>query len=202
MAVDVLVMPLSRYFSGHYITPAMELAWREQGVYAYGRPGDIQEIPPGVPLGGLPAAAHANQLRAALASRFAELAQPLGYPWGERESGPIYFQRLEHDAFLELRWQATVALEKKPRWWNRLLGRKPAACHLAAATVFLPVNFAAPVEISASDDWDEFECGSLPRLIRELSQVSASADVAETTQTLQAAAWMAMEERLPLILDL
>jgi hypothetical protein len=202
MAVDVLVMPLARYLSGNYVTPAMEQAWREHGSYAFGTPSAIEEIPPGVPLGGLHAAQRAEQFHHVLAEAFQQIPAAKGYPWGERPSGATYFQRLDHDLLLELRWQAAVSLEQRPGWFARLWGKRASTSHLASAAVFLPADFAEPFELSSTADWDDLECGSLPRLIAELQALDPLPTVEESSRTLLAAALVAWEERLPLILDI
>jgi hypothetical protein len=52
MAIDFMVMPMSRYISGDYITPAMRWAW-EQGIpYAVHGPQGKRELPPNIPFGG------------------------------------------------------------------------------------------------------------------------------------------------------
>ena len=202
MAIDVLGMPLDRRLSGKYITPAMETAWREHGVYAVGRPGAIEEIPPGVPLGGFEASRHCEEAGRQLAEQFAQLPQAAGYPWGERDPCPLYFQRLEHDLYLEYRYQATSALARRPSWWQRLWRRRSPTIHIAAASIFLPCDFAEPFELEGSEGWDDFECGSIARLLGEIARVDAPPALATTAQTLRAAALTAWEERLPLILDM
>jgi hypothetical protein len=57
VAIDFMVMPLSRYLSGDFITPAMRVAW-DQGVpYTIVSPDGTRELPPGLPFGGADAPA-------------------------------------------------------------------------------------------------------------------------------------------------
>ena len=52
MAIDFMIMPMSRYLSGDYITPAMQAAWQQGIPYAIVGPQGRRECPPGQPLGG------------------------------------------------------------------------------------------------------------------------------------------------------
>ena len=211
MAVDVLVMPLARYVTGNYVTPAMEQAWAEFGVYRVGRPGAVEDIPPGVPLGGVQAPARCDAIAAELQRQLNALPEVAGAMWDETAEA-TYFQRVEHEPLLALRWQAAALAEEPPsllrRMARRLMGRRAAApaIALAAANVFVPGVFDEPFELEAPQDLGVYDCGSLARLVDELASLAVSVEAgtpeAQVLGTLVTAAEIASQRRLPLILDL
>jgi hypothetical protein len=52
MAIDFMVMPMSRYITGDFVTPTMRFAWSQGLPYAIVSPDGKREIPPGSPFGG------------------------------------------------------------------------------------------------------------------------------------------------------
>lgn len=216
MAVDVLVMPLARYVTGNYVTPFMERVWAQQGVYKILRPGltgeeVLEEIPPGVPFGGLEAEARCAAISAELAQCLTQHPELAAALWDE-SAEPAFFGRVGHEPLWSLRWQAAALAEPKPsllrRIARRLLGRRAAApaATFAEANVFVPSVFDEPFELEAPQDLGVYDCGSLPRLVDELAllAVSVEADTPEAhvLSTLITAAETAGQRRLPLILDL
>lgn len=211
MAVDVLVMPLARYISGNYVTPFMEQAWADRGVYRIASPGGLDEIPPGVPLGGLEAEARCATIAAELVQHLQQRPEFAGIPWDELAGEAVLFQRIGHEPLFDLRWEAAIRAEAPPSWLRRLarrlLRRRVAAAEspLASASIFLPAVFDQPFELESPQDMGVYDCGSLPRLIEELTAlalvVEEGTPSGEALATLFAAANVASEAPLPLILD-
>ena len=52
MAIDIMIMPLSKYFSGDYITPAMQQSWDQNIEYSVVYPDETVTYPKGMPWGG------------------------------------------------------------------------------------------------------------------------------------------------------
>jgi hypothetical protein len=216
MAVDIMVMPLARYISGNYITPFMEQIWALQGVYKIVRPAvadedAIEEIPPGVPYGGLAAEARCEAIAAELVQQLKQQPELAGALWDEAAE-PVFFDRVDHGTLWDLRWRAATLVDEKPSLLRRiawrLLGRRAAssAVAFAAANVFVPGAFDEPFELEAPSDLGVYDCGSLPRLMDELAQLAVSVEAGtaegEVLSRLVTAAEIARERRLPLILDL
>lgn len=62
MAIDFMVMPMSRYITGDYVTPTMRFAWSQGLPYTIVSPDRQREIPHGSPFGGNDAPARRNQV--------------------------------------------------------------------------------------------------------------------------------------------
>lgn len=216
MAVDIMVMPLARYISGNYITPFMEQIWALQGVYKVVRPAvamedAIEEIPPGVPFGGLQAEARCEAIAGELVQCLKQQPELAGGLWDEAAE-PAFFDRVDHGTLWDLRWRAATMVGEKPsllrRIARRLLGRGEVAtpATLAAVNIFVPGAFDEPFELEAPSKMSVYDCGSLARLMDELAQLAVSVEAGtaegEVLSRLVAAAEIAGERRLPLILDL
>ncbi|MBZ4412605.1 hypothetical protein K8640_30705 [Myxococcus sp. XM-1-1-1] len=52
MAIDFMVLPLSRYIVGDFITPAMRSAWASGVPYSVIGPEGARQLPEGLPFGG------------------------------------------------------------------------------------------------------------------------------------------------------
>src|ERR1043166_564264 len=94
MAIDFMVMPLSRYLAGDFITPAMALLWERGVPYRMVGPDGMRELPPNQPFGG-PGAA---EKRRALISEVVEaLAPAFGgeLPWDEASDAEPRFERVD-----------------------------------------------------------------------------------------------------------
>ena len=49
MAIDFMVMPMSRYIIGDFVTLTMRFAWSQGLPYTIVSPGGKREVPPGSP---------------------------------------------------------------------------------------------------------------------------------------------------------
>ncbi|QDU83090.1 hypothetical protein Pla163_01860 [Planctomycetes bacterium Pla163] len=143
MAIDLMIMPLSRYFSGDYITPAMRQAWSVGASYKILTSEGARECPPDVPLGGLDAT---SKRHAALPELIESLRLlPFGIPdslWDEASDVEPCFYRLELSSLEMLLEEAAEALVAKPSFLGRLVGKKAAPSHFLSAEMFLPVPFS------------------------------------------------------------
>src|SRR5213596_535435 len=52
MAIDFMVMPLSRYLAGDFVTPVMQWSWDNGTPYSIIGPDGARTLPVGVPYGG------------------------------------------------------------------------------------------------------------------------------------------------------
>jgi hypothetical protein len=148
MAIDFMILPLSRYISGDFITPVMELAWKQGLRYTIIGPDGPRDRPKGVPFGGPDAAARRELFLGMLDEDLAAL--PISSQlWDERSNTPLGFHRVDGGSYAALAEEASR------------LGRH------SAATLFLPCEFTAPFEMKSP-----FErlTGSTPAALRELEE--------------------------------
>jgi hypothetical protein len=199
MAIDFMVMPLSRYVIGDFITPTMRHAW-EQGVpYRIIGPEGPTEYPPDTPFGGPDAPAqrqHAlpmviDDLRKALPSEAAALL------WDEGSDGTPCFHRVDPGAYEALLQHASQAaprasflglFKKAPPLPNHLHAGLLLPCELAA-----PFDMAEPLSVLA---------GSSPRALEQLRRVEWPAEAQPAAQTMVEAIADSLRLQLPLIVDL
>jgi hypothetical protein len=186
MAIDFMVMPLSRYISGDFITPVMRLCW-EQGVpYTQVGPQGSREFPKDTPFGGAGASLRREQLMEMLYGDLNMLGQ--GIPsqlWNERSAVEISFHRVEPKSYEALLKEAAQRATRGSRH--------------CTASLFLPCEFP-----DAFDMTTPFErlTGSSHRALWELEQGSAWPDETSLArETLLAALRDSLGSNLPMIVD-
>ncbi|MCW1926399.1 hypothetical protein OKA05_27860 [Luteolibacter arcticus] len=197
MAVDLIVSPLSKYWSGDYITPVMEYAWQMGVAYNVVTPQGMTSRTEGTPYGGEDAKAEREELvpfveklMTALLSRGAA-----GAAWDER-SNHFGFHRVDPEAFGELLKRAGQQFTQKPGLLGRLTGRKETASHLGKSVIFLPITFDAPLDLEGK------VFGSLPRAKNELETGDWRGIPPEALHPIIGAFDEAIEHSLPLAIDM
>ncbi|MDI1451095.1 hypothetical protein [Polyangium sp. 6x1] len=197
MAIDFMIMPLSRYISGDFITPTMRLAW-DQGVpYSIFGPDGRKDYPAGEPFGG----ASAPQRRAAIQTILQEDLRALPpnvacQLWDEQSNVEPRFHRVDPTSYQALVEQA-ASKKVRPSLFGFLKRQRPATPHVTA-TLFLPCEFD---EIFAMSSPFDRITGSMQRSLQELSSNTWGADAQNARETFSEALRDAMEARLPMIVD-
>lgn len=192
MAVDLMVLPLSRYWAGDFITPAMREAWRMGTPYAIVRPHQpLQQLPPDVPFGGPGAPAERRRLLEVVG----DVQRQLGIAWDDGSDAEPEFYRVDPIPWSEFSGFA-LKLDRKPGLFARLAGRKPVFAHLAHATILLPGRLP---ELVAGDG---FVIGSLSQAQTELASTPWPSGAIGAASAFKQAAAAARRLRLPLIVDM
>ncbi len=194
MAIDFMVMPMSRYISGDFITPAMRWAW-EQGVpYAVLGPEGKRELPPGVPFGGPDAAERRAQIVDMVLEDLAVLpSQVSTQVWDERSTVAPCFHRVDPASYQALLEQFAAQPARS------FLGfRKTAKVSHCTASLFLPCDLEMPLPLVSP-----FEriAGATGRALQELAKAKHSSATASAVETLRDALQDSARLRFPLIVD-
>ena len=194
MAIDFMVMPLSRYLSGDFITPAMRAAWDLNVSYFIVGPDGKRELPPGIPFGGPDAAAQRERIMNLLLDDLRALPAPVpDQLWDERSGAEPCIERVDVASYQAL-------LESMPALRSGLGGwfQKPRPAH-CTATLFLPCDFEQPIAMNSPI---ECSAGSTDRALLELAAwKKPKAEAAEAAATLRATLEASHRLRLPLIVD-
>ncbi|HEY2407438.1 MAG TPA: hypothetical protein VGI10_15615 [Polyangiaceae bacterium] len=197
MAIDFMIMPLSRYLAGDFITPMMAFAWERGVPYTVIGPDGRREIPRDTPFGGSRAPEQRQRYLPLLQEDLAGLPAPISTNlWDETSEVMPEFYRVDPESYQNL---LTEADEWRPR--PRLLGLlrrtdKPAV-HVGAS-LFLPVDFTAPFALSVGL---ERIAGSVPIALKQLAAGGFSDATRSARATLIQALRAAARLRLPLIVD-
>lgn len=192
MSIELLVLPLSRYLSGDYISPAMRAAWDLGSDYVRVSPNEPPlRIPAGQVLGGAAAAARRAEILPMVVDMQRNVTGRVD-AWDERVGGdtpgfildPVAFEALSRDALATERTSIFKALM-----------RTAQASHLGRGQFFLPHPFRHVL------DQGGWMLASLPRARQELQDVMWSADALPAVTVLTEAISLACKVRLPLVLD-
>ena len=197
MAVDLLVTPISRYWSGAYITPAMEEAWESEGIcrIAHGEEEEILE--PGTPIGGPDAHERWAKNRQAMPAYVATLPYNIASEaWDETNDSSPCVKSVPHDAFGSFLDISRQHLEKPPSLWHRMIGNYSTASHAVNGRIFVRTYFEKPFQKA------DAIFGSLPVLREELKQIPFPAHLDHVRADLLFGCDCAEERNLPLIIDL
>lgn len=140
-----MVMPLSRYVAGDFVTPQMELAWQLGSPYKQIGPNGVRDFPQGVPYGGPDAAERRADVAREVREQLAPLFDPL--PWDEGSQAAPRFHRTDPVALEAFRDHLTAPY--KPTLLDRLLRRSRAPAGLAHVfgTIFVPASVAELTQI-------------------------------------------------------
>src|SRR5262245_62031037 len=113
MAIDFMILPLSRYISGDYVTPIMRAAWEQGLSYTIIGPEGRHECPPGRPFGGPDAPERRAAIQGMLHDDLKTLPPALsGSLWDEQSEVEPRFHRVDPASFDAL---LTEAQSRKPR---------------------------------------------------------------------------------------
>jgi len=194
MAIDFMVMPLSRYIAGDFISPAMRTAWDSGVPYTLFGPDGTRQIPKDTPFGGPDAPARRDAIMEMLLDDLRAL--PIGYvSWDERSGAEPAFHRVDPGSYVALLEEAARPRKRGP---FGLFGAAPSEVLHLGTTLLLPCDLATTIEMSSPF---ERRVGSAPRALKELSSRPWSAKAASAVETLRAALEDAARLGLPMIVD-
>jgi hypothetical protein len=193
MAIDLMVMPMSRYISGDFVTPAMRFAWANGVPYAILGPEGRRELPPGLPFGGTEAPLRRAQIVEMVLQDLRALPAEISRDvWDEHSEAEPCFHRVDPSSY-----EALLA-HFAPRAERSFLGlRKRATLSHCASPLLLPCDFETPVALVTPF---VRTAGAASQALRELeSPCPPEAEAA--AQTLRDALADALRLRLPIIVD-
>lgn len=194
MAIDFMVMPLSRYIAGDFISPAMRVAWDAGLPYSLFGPHGTRQIPKDTPFGGPDAAARREAIMEMLLGDLRALPAIENALWDERSAAEPAFHRVDPGSYAALLEEAA---QPHKRGVFGIFGSVPSAVHLGT-TLLLPCDLAATIEMSSPF---VRQVGSTSRALNELSSRTWSAKAASAADTLRAALQDAARLGLPMIVD-
>lgn len=192
-----MVMPMSRYLAGDFITPAMAFCWKHGVPYHLAGPDGVRVLPPDQPFGGPDAA---EKRRALIPGVVNTLGPMFGgdLPWDEASDAEPRFERVDAPSFDAFQDHAR-ALVTGSRFW-RWLGRSSKvdvqASHLLG-TMFVPAELDAAVDVEVLMPGimtSMFEC--LRQLQRPCPRAAALA-----RESMRSALSAGRELTLPVFLD-
>jgi hypothetical protein len=197
MAIDFMIMPMSRYISGDYVTPMMRAAWEQGIAYAIIGPEGRRECPPGEPFGGLDASARRAALQPMLREDLAALPPPVAAQlWDETSADEPRFHRVDPTSYQAL-LESAAARAAKPSFFARLSGKQSLQRH-TTATLFVPCALGQVFTMSSPFDR---VTGSVQAGLNELSSLPWPAEAESACLTLTEALRDALALRLPMIVD-
>ena len=192
MAIDFMVMPLSRYLAGDFVTPQMRAAWDSGVPYFILGPQGRRDFPKGVPFGGAEAATQRARFVPMVVEDLSRLPIPVG-AWDEASNVEPVFHRVDTTAYQAL----LQHLATQPRSLLDLLPWKANRDH-AAASLFLPCEF--PKVLSMTSPFER-QVASVPRALDVLTSRPWAGESSGAAVTLMDALRDANRLRLPLIVD-
>ena len=193
MAIDFMVMPLSRYIAGDFVTPSMQYSWDMGVAYVIVGPEGTKECPQGVPFGGPGAAAYREAIHDLLVADLQKLPAPIpSQLWDERSPAEPCFHRVDPTSYGALLEEAS----QRGRGFLGIIGRKPS--HLGAM-LLLPCTFDTPFSMVSPI---AFDTASAPRALHQLRSTRWSDACASAVETLGEALDDAVRLGFPLIVDM
>lgn len=197
MAIDLMIMPLSQYWSGDYITPAMAVCWERGIPYKIVTAEGVSEFPPGTPFGGADAAKQRKQFIPVAIEYIRRLPFGIGKsPWDEDSATPAAFVRVDPASYGVLLAECEARFSFRPSFFAKLAGKRARRSHVAAGVVLLPVDFDAVFDL------DDKAIGSLYRAREELAGVDWPESVEPSLGLVREAVDTAIELRFPMIVDM
>lgn len=197
MAIDFMVMPLSRYLSGDFVTPAMTFAWQQGLAYSLFGPDGRRDVAKDTPFGGADASTNRARFVPMIVDDLQKLpASVRASLWDEASVAPPAFHRVEPKSYESLMAEATARVTR-PSFLG-LLGRKHGGAAHIGASLFLPGMFEAPFDMPVVF---ERVAGSAPNALHELEAGGWSDSAASARDTLIDALRDAVRLQLPMIVD-
>jgi hypothetical protein len=194
MAIDFLVMPMSRYITGDFVTPTMRFAWSQGLAYTIVSPDGNREIPPGSPFGGRDAPARRSQVVEMVLEDLRTLpGEIIAQLWDEHSGAEPRFHRVDPESYEAL--LAHFAAKPTRSFWGL---RKAASASHCASALLLPCEFENPIAMVSPF---ERTAGAVSRALKELASSRCPPEAASAAETLRSALTDALELRLPVIVD-
>jgi hypothetical protein len=190
-----MVMPVSRYLAGDFVTPMMAMSWKTGVAYRIAGPDDMREIPPNQPFGGPDAPAKRRQAIQTVIDALAPAFRGT-VPWDEASEATPRFERVDPRSF-EAMCEHVVKLTRGSKL-ERFLRRPadPGPAHLLG-TLFVPAELRGAFELEAPMEGIMTSAlEALRQLQRPFPEAAASA-----CATLRTALTAARELNLPMIVD-
>jgi hypothetical protein len=195
MAIDFMVMPLSRYIAGDFVTPSMMFAWEQGLPYTLLGPEGRRDIPKDTLFGGSDAPSRRAQFVPMMVDDLKQLPGLLADKlWDEGSLEHPTFHRVDPRSFQALITEAEQ--QSKRSAFMGILSKK-IPTHLAAS-VFLPIAFEARFDMPCIF---ERVAGSGPAALRELETGHWSELAASAAATLTAALRDSIRLNLPMLVD-
>jgi hypothetical protein len=200
MAIDFMVMPLSRYLTGDFITPNMRWAWEAKVPYSIISHEGTRPCPPNEPFGGPGAPERRPKSRELLLRDYA--TYPFDIPqqlWDEASMDEPTFHRVDprsYEALIE--WASTPRAAPAKLFGLVKPKGEPQELHMGLS-LFLPCAFAAPWKMDSPfiDRWT----GSSVSALTELRTHKLPKEARPAAETLQAALQDSVLLRMPMIVD-
>jgi hypothetical protein len=197
LAIDFMIMPLSRYLSGDFVTPVMRLAWDQGLPYTLVGPDGVRTIPKDTPFGGSDAAERRREFIPMLKEDLSKLPGKLPSTlWDEASSSAPIFHRVDPRSYEALCEEAKSGTNR-PSLFGLVRGRGPSPSHLPS-TLFLPSDFEASFSMPVIF---ERVAGSIPVSISELEDRKWSDASRAARDLLLRALGDAQRVSLPMIVD-
>ena len=194
MAIDFMVMPISRYVSGDFVTPMMRLAWQQGLPYKLIEPDGVRELPPGLPFGGEDAPLRRMRIIETILDDLRMLSRGIAaHLWDERSEAEPCFHRVDVGSYHAL--VEYYAANPGGSFLGLRMGPKVSHC---TASLFLPCDFREPIEMTSPF---ERTAAAASRALAELSHAKYPADAGSAAETLAAALEDSLRLRLPLLVD-
>jgi hypothetical protein len=193
MAIDFMIMPLSRYIAGDFITPTMRFAWQCGVPYTIVGPDGTKQFPADTAFGGPESGERRRRVLEMLAEDLRRLPAPIpAQLWDEASDAEPCFHRVDPASYGALLEQS----QQPSRGLVNLFRRRPPS-HLGAM-LFLPCRIDAPFRMTSPMDVDT---GSAPQALDELAGRTWPPQCASAVETLGEALRDAVRLRLPLVVD-
>ncbi len=197
MAIDFMIMPLSRYLSGDFVTPTMAFAWQQGLPYSLFGPDGRRDIPKDMPFGGADAPTSRARFVPMILDDLKKLPGTVGASlWDEASIADPTFHRVDPKSYESLIEEANTRVAR-PSFLG-FLKRKTAGVTHIAASVFLPITFDVPFDMPVVF---ERVAGSAHVALRELEAGGWSDSTSSARDTLLDALRDAVRLRLPMIVD-
>lgn len=194
MAIDFMVMPMSRYVSGDFVTPAMQLAWDQGLHYKLVGPDGVRELPAGLPFGGEDAPVRRWRIIEAILDDLRALSAKIAAQlWDERSQAEPRFHRVDVASYHAL--VEYYAAHPGRSFLGIRTGPKMSHC---SASLFLPCDFKEPLDMTSPF---ERTAAASSRALAELSHAKYPPEARSAAETLSAALEDSRKLRLPLIVD-
>lgn len=192
-----MTMPLSRYLSGDFVTPAMTFAWERGIAYSLFGPGGRRDLPKDTPFGGADAPEKRAQFIPMIVDDLKKLPGAVGASaWDEASVAAPTFHRVDPSSYERLLEVAKTRVTR-PSFLS-FLKRKTAGPAHVTASVFLPVSFDVPFDMPVVF---ERVAGSAPGALRELEAAGWPDATSSARETLLEALRDAVRLQLPMIVD-
>lgn len=192
-----MVMPLSRYLSGDFVTPAMLFAWQQGLPYSLFGPDGRRDIAKDTPFGGADAPTNRARFVPMIRDDLQKLPEPVRASlWDEASVEPPAFHRVDPRSYASLLEEAK-ARATRPSLLGLWKRTAQGGAHVGAS-LFLPASFEAPFDMPVVL---ERVAGSVRVALRELEAGSWSDASKSARDSLLDALRDADRLHLPMIVD-